>query len=214
MTFAFGSFTLGAALLFSAFKNMSLVDLIMGRTGESIAAQGESHPASSSAGGGGNETAKGPVTGSTTGLGDGRIRIPAGVPTHIAKTLTKGATQIIRMSGRFPYSWGGGHSGNPCQAGGAEENGGPGYDCSGCWSCVLHAMGIINGSLTSGGFAQSFAKGPGKYITLYANDVHVFGKFLGVWFGTGHAREAKRGGPAIGNHDDLAGYTVCHPKGW
>lgn len=52
MTFAFGSFTLGAALLFSAFKNMSLVDLIMGREGESVAAQGESHPTATHTSGG------------------------------------------------------------------------------------------------------------------------------------------------------------------
>jgi D-alanyl-D-alanine carboxypeptidase len=44
MTFAFGSFTLGAALLFSAFKNQSLVSLILGQKGEGISEQGESHP--------------------------------------------------------------------------------------------------------------------------------------------------------------------------
>jgi ABC-type phosphate transport system substrate-binding protein len=61
MTFAFGAFTLGAALLYSAFKNQSLVDLIMGREGQSISEQGESHPAASTAassggGGGGTES--------------------------------------------------------------------------------------------------------------------------------------------------------------
>lgn len=56
MTFAFASFTLGAALLYSAFVDQTLVDLIMGRKGTSIASQGESHPASAAnaAGGGGN----------------------------------------------------------------------------------------------------------------------------------------------------------------
>lgn len=58
MTFAFGSFTLGAALLFSAFKNMSLIDLVMGRPGQSVASQGESHPSA---------TATAPVTGSPIG---------------------------------------------------------------------------------------------------------------------------------------------------
>lgn len=51
MTFAFGSFTLGAALLFSAFKNMSMIDLVLGRPGETIASQGEHHPGNESSGG-------------------------------------------------------------------------------------------------------------------------------------------------------------------
>lgn len=48
MTFAFGSFTVGAALLFSAFMDMSMIDLILGRPGKSIASQGESDPNQSS----------------------------------------------------------------------------------------------------------------------------------------------------------------------
>lgn len=59
MTFAFGSFTLGAALLVSAFKNQSLLSLILGEKGQSISSQGESHPSSEggSVASGGNEIA-------------------------------------------------------------------------------------------------------------------------------------------------------------
>jgi hypothetical protein len=68
MTFAFGSFTLGAALLFSAFKNMSLIDLVMGRPGESVASQGEHHPGSESGGGSGGVAVSGPATTDSKGL--------------------------------------------------------------------------------------------------------------------------------------------------
>lgn len=56
MSFAFGSFTLGAALLFSAFKNQSLVSLILGQPGQSVASQGESHPSAHAPSGSGEET--------------------------------------------------------------------------------------------------------------------------------------------------------------
>jgi hypothetical protein len=44
MTFAFGAFTLGAALLISAFKDQSLVSLVLGQPGKSIEGQGHSDP--------------------------------------------------------------------------------------------------------------------------------------------------------------------------
>lgn len=219
MTFAFGSFTLGAALLFSAFKNQSLVSLILGQKGEGISEQGESKPSAvvdvASDNGSINpkgSSAGGPVTKGAMNTYGG-FKIPKGTPAHAAAMLAKGAAKIAYMSGRFPYSWGGGHSGF-CVPGGVGENGGPGYDCSGCWSCVLGTMGIISSPLTSGAMASAFEAGPGKYITLWANEVHVFGKFLGVPFATGSDKEALRGGPAIGNTDDTSGFKECHPKGW
>lgn len=212
MSFGFGAFTVGAALLYSAFKNESFMSLILGQNkGKSVAEQGESHPSAETSA---PVTESGAVTPTAQASGHG-LKIPAGTPKSVAAKLSKGIAKILWMSGRFPYSWGGGHSAI-CQPGGAGENGGPGFDCSGCWSCVLGVMGILSGALTSGAMAEQFAPGPGKYITLWANSEHVFGRFLGVPFATGHAREAKRGGPAIGNSDDgnKAAYKECHPKGW
>lgn len=214
MTFGYGAFALGAALLYSAFQNSSLIDVILGRKGESISAQGESHPSSETvASSPSGSAAKGPAV-APAGV-DKRLKVPTKVPKHIASALAKGAAKITWMSGRFPYSWGGGHEA-ACKAGGRGENGGPGFDCSGCWSCVLIVMGIITAPMTSGQMAGAFEPGPGKYITLWANNVHVFGRFLGVAFATGSGKEAKRGGPAIGNSDNgsKGEYTECHPKGW
>lgn len=221
MTFAFGSFTLGAALLFSAIKNQSMISLILGKPGESVAEQHEKaheenvYTGNANAGSQGTTAAiGGPVTGGPSETYGG-LKIPKGTPAGIAVKLGKGAAKIAWMSGRFPYSWGGGHS-TFCVADGRGENGGKGFDCSGCWSCVLGIMGIISSPMTSGAMAGAFQPGPGKYITLWANEEHVFGRYLGVPFATGHAQEAKRGGPAIGNSDDgnKSAYKECHPKGW
>lgn len=222
MTFAYGAFALGAALLYSAFENASLMDVILGRKGESITAQGESHPSSESTGtstggsvGGGLVQSNAKIAaGAASGAAKG-FRIPKGTSKPIAVKLAIGIEKILSMASKFPYSLGGGHEGI-CKPGGRGEHGGPGYDCSGCWSCVLGAMGIISAPMTSGSMAEAFAPGPGKYITLWANADHVFGRFLGIRFATGHAREAVRGGPAIGNSDDgnKAAYKECHPKGW
>lgn len=212
MTFAFGAFTLGGALLFSAFKNQSLVSLILGKGGESIESQHQSslidtqgaeeaNPKGSTAAGGGEfETF-------------GGFKVPAGTPKRVAMKLAKGAAWIAKNSHRWAYCWGGGHNstfspvGDNCK----------GYDCSGSWSAILHEMGILKEPLVSGAMAADFVKGPGKYITVYANEGHVWGYFLGIVCGTGtEAEGAHRGGFAIGNGDvtDKSAYVECHPKGW
>lgn len=217
MTFAFGSFTLGAAMLYSAFKNQPLVSLILGKGGESLQSQHEAAlrdvPADNGEVNPKGASVDGPVS---KGAVDtyGGFKIPKGTRKSVAVKLAKGAAKIAWMSGRFPYSWGGGHDKGFCVPSGAGEHGGPGFDCSGCWSCVLGIMGIISSPLTSGSMASAFVSGPGKYITLWANEEHVFGTFLGVPFATGSAKEALRGGPAIGNTDDKSGFKECHPKGW
>src|SRR3954452_5657690 len=60
--------------------------------------------------------------------------------------------------GQTPYVWGGGH-------GGASG----GYDCSGSISYALAAGGLLNGSLTSGGFMSWGEPGPGRRNTVYAH---------------------------------------------
>jgi peptidoglycan hydrolase CwlO-like protein len=63
-----------------------------------------------------------------------------------------------------PYVWGGGHGGSASG----------GYDCSGSLSYALAAAGLVNGSLTSGGFMSWGDPGPGRRITVYANGGHAF----------------------------------------
>jgi hypothetical protein len=126
--------------------------------------------------------------------------------------LTKGISKANELSGKYPYVWGGGHAqiGVPTAGG---------YDCSGAVSAVLGAMGLLSTPLVSGSLASWGAPGPGKFITIYANSVHVFMKInvngRWQWFGTGSDKQAIRGGPAWGNHDpELTAYSVRHPVGY
>jgi len=88
---------------------------------------------------------------------------PGGPPAQgddaIAKVVAA-ANQIATT----PYVWGGGHGGSASG----------GYDCSGSLSYALAAAGLVNGSLTSGGFMSWGDAGPGRRITVYANGGHAF----------------------------------------
>jgi hypothetical protein len=139
--------------------------------------------------------------------------------------LNKGVVKAAQMSGKYPYKWGGGHAqiGVPTigMGGGSPGTSGPppGYDCSGAVSAVLGAMEVLKTPLTSGALASFGLPGPGNWVTIYANAVHTFMKINvnGVWrwFGTGSDKQARRGGPAWGNHDpNLNAYTVRHPPGF
>jgi hypothetical protein len=114
MTFAFGSFTLGAALLYSAFVNQSLVDLIMGRQGQSVSEQGESHPSASPtemSGGGGSSKGGGTeapvaVKGSVKGhpeLKPGIAAVTATVLAHWPKLVITATTNGTHVSGSYHY---------------------------------------------------------------------------------------------------------------
>jgi hypothetical protein len=54
------------------------------------------------------------------------------------------------------------------------------------------------------------AKGPGKWITIYANDGHAFMVVAGLRFDTSGARGSTRWQPA---GRSVAGFTVRHPPG-
>ena len=44
-----------------------------------------------------------------------------------------------------------------------------GYDCSGSVSFALHGAGLLDSPLVSGDFARWGDRGPGSWITIYAN---------------------------------------------
>jgi hypothetical protein len=80
-------------------------------------------------------------------LADGVAAAPADSPKEVQAMITAG-NQI----NHFPYSYGGAHGDpaqtmsqsnpNPAAVPGAEENGGPGYDCSSATSYVLWGGGL------------------------------------------------------------------------
>jgi cell wall-associated NlpC family hydrolase len=129
--------------------------------------------------------------------GGGRAQTPTGAPEVIARIIAGG-----NAIAKFPYVWGGGH-------GSFVDSG---YDCSGSVSYALAAAGLLDSPLVSGDFAKWGAAGPGKWVTIYANDGHVFMYVAGLRFDTS-GRDGPFGSRWQTAPRSLAGFTVRHPKG-
>lgn len=128
---------------------------------------------------------------------DGTVTPGPGVP-DVVKRVIAGANAIAK----FPYVYGGGHGSFTDTA----------YDCSGSLSYALAAGGLLDAPKTSGDLARTGKKGPGKWITIYANAGHTFMTVDGVRFDT-----SGRGGPLgtrwNANSRSTAGLKVTHPPG-
>jgi cell wall-associated NlpC family hydrolase len=100
---------------------------------------------------------------------NGMARAPANAPDAIRRVIAAG-NQIARS----PYVWGGGH--------GAWQD--HGYDCSGSVSYTLAYGGMLGYTQTSGQLMNWGAPGPGRWLTIYANEGHVFMYVAGLRFDT------------------------------
>jgi cell wall-associated NlpC family hydrolase len=129
-------------------------------------------------------------------LPDGTAVAPDDAPEIVKRVILAG-NQISK----FPYKWGGGH--------GAWRD--TGYDCSGSVSFALAGAGLLNRPLTSGGFIDWGAPGPGEWITIYANYGHIFMIVGGLRFDTsGRGRAGTRWQEAPRS---ARGFAVRHPVG-
>jgi cell wall-associated NlpC family hydrolase len=129
--------------------------------------------------------------------GGGRAQTPSGAPDVIGRIISGG-----NAIAKFPYVWGGGH-------GSFVDSG---YDCSGSVSYALAAAGLLDTPLVSGQFAKWGAPGPGKWVTIYANDGHVFMYVAGLRFDTS-GRDGPFGSRWQNAPRSLAGFEVRHPAG-
>jgi hypothetical protein len=132
---------------------------------------------------------------------DGRATVPPGAPGRVAQII-RGANEVARK----PYVYGGGH-GRLARETWIDTA----YDCSGSISFALATAGLTDAPMTSGTLAQWGRPGPGRWVTIYANDGHAFMTVAGLRFDTSGRREtgsrwqtASRG---------TAGFTVRHPPG-
>lgn len=105
---------------------------------------------------------------------------PAGMPVAVARAVAA----ANELQGK-PYVWGGGH----------RFLNDRGYDCSGSVSYVLHKAGLLRGPLTSKGFREYGAPGPGRYITIYVSGDHVFLSICGLRFDTSDYGANRGDGP-------------------
>lgn len=111
-------------------------------------------------------------------LADGTAVAPDDAPEPVKRVIQAG-----NAIAKFPYKWGGGH-------GAWRDNG---YDCSGSVSFALAGAGLLKAPMTSGGFMDWGASGPGEWITIYANAGHIFMIVAGLRFDTsGQGRAGTR----------------------
>jgi hypothetical protein len=100
---------------------------------------------------------------------DGRAIAPPNAPPLVKRVIAA----ANHINGR-PYVWGGGHRSFQSK----------GYDCSGAVSYALHAAGLLSTTMVSGQLAYWGDPGVGRWITVYANDEHVFMIVAGLRFDT------------------------------
>jgi hypothetical protein len=117
----------------------------------------------------------------------------------------------------YPYVWGGGHG-----AAGVPSGSPPGYDCSGSTCAILAAAGLGfhrgGPAATSGTIARSWGQpGRGRWMTVYASDVHVFVVFHTTkgdqHFGTGRWGKSWGGAGFNPTMHPTSGFAARHWPG-
>ena len=127
---------------------------------------------------------------------DGLAIAPANAPDQVKQIIAAG-NEIAKM----PYHYGGGH-------GKWQDSG---YDCSGSVSYALHGAGLLDQALPSGNFMSWGDKGPGQWVTIYANGGHMYMIVAGLRFDTsGRQQDGTRWHTSSRSS---SGYTVVHPPG-
>jgi cell wall-associated NlpC family hydrolase len=138
-----------------------------------------------------------------TGGVDRAFALPNGVALPPLEAPDR-VLDIIRAGNsiaRTPYKWGGGHG----------KWLDDGYDCSGSVSYALNAGGLIPGPATSGQLMHWGKPGRGRWVTIYANDGHVFMEVAGIRFDTSGA--ARTGSRWQNDRRATGGYVARHPPG-
>jgi peptidoglycan hydrolase CwlO-like protein len=126
----------------------------------------------------------------------GMVQPPPGAPAAVSQMIAAG-----NAIATLPYIWGGGHGSFIS----------PGYDCSGSVSYVLAAAGLLSSPETSGEFESYGDPGPGQWVTIYANEGHVWMTIAGWRFDTvALAEDGTRWSQGGG---EFGGFVVRHPPG-
>lgn len=130
---------------------------------------------------------------------DGLAIAPINAPPAVQQIIAAG-NQIAHL----PYVWGGGHV--------TYED--TGYDCSGSISFVFGAAHLLTGSVVSGGLMSYGLPGPGKWVTVFANQGHTFMYVAGLRFDTvALAETGSRWSARSADESNLSSFSVRHPPG-
>lgn len=131
-------------------------------------------------------------------LTDDGFAVPPASAPPVVKKIIVAANEIAKK----PYIYGGGHG---------ERLKDRGYDCSGSISYAFRKAGILDSSLTSGGFARWGDRGRGKWITIRANSGHVYMMVAGLRYDT--SARKMTGSRWSDEMRSARGYTGRHPDG-
>jgi hypothetical protein len=124
---------------------------------------------------------------------------PVNAPLVVQEVINA-ANQIARL----PYRFGGGH--------GTFED--TAYDCSGSLSFVFASAGLLNTTETSGQLMSYGDAGPGKWITIFANQGHTFAYIAGLRFDTvALAETGSRWSNRGADESNLGSFAIRHPAG-
>jgi cell wall-associated NlpC family hydrolase len=131
-----------------------------------------------------------------TALPNGIALPPLEAPEAVRQMIEAG-----NVIARSPYLWGGGHG----------KWIDKGYDCSGSVSFVLAAAGYLEAPLASGPLMSWGEPGPGKWVTIYSHQGHVWMVVAGIRFDTSGARQT--GSRWQNEMRSTAGFVARHPPG-
>jgi hypothetical protein len=140
----------------------------------------------------------GPTVSGDRAVLKGRIAYaPENAPRNIKLAIW--ATNYLAKK---PYVWGGGH-------GTFYDRG---YDCSGTISFFLHHGGLLEQPTPSKAFLSYGECGPGKWVTIWARNGHVFAYICGLRLDTTglHQEEGPRW---RGDYREPRGFIARHPVG-
>jgi hypothetical protein len=161
-------------------------------------------------------------------LATGEAEAPSDAPAAVQAMIAAG-----NRINDFPYSYAGGHGAvlqtmnratpDPAAFPGAEENGGPGYDCSSATDYVLYGGGFGHTLLQDSAPASTTLEsvgdpGPGRWVTIYANADHAYIEVAGIYLdtaaGEGNPPNPPTTGPRWSTHGTgPAGFIARHPPG-
>lgn len=123
-------------------------------------------------------------------------------PPYAPAAVKEAIAAANHIAGR-PYVWGGGHRSWFTH----------GYDCSGAVGFALHGAGLLDTTMVSGQLAYWGEGGLGRWITVYANDEHVYMMIAGLRFDTRDDPPGVSGPRWHTERVDPHKFAVRHPTG-
>jgi cell wall-associated NlpC family hydrolase len=127
----------------------------------------------------------------------GRLAVAPRSAPRAVKRMVNAANSLTKK----PYIWGGGHS----------RWFDKGYDCSGAVSFVLRRAGRLSWPMVSGQLAGWGSNGPGRWVSVYAHDGHVFMIIAGLRFDTSPWGDGVSGPRWRSTVRATGGFSLRHP---